>query len=120
MAEGSALEMRCAGNCTEGSNPSRSVPPRYEGLPVVDQIEVPEPRHSCRRIAVAGRAVSPRIHAQARTCHNSGLGRVAYGHVEFEGRNVPFHGFHGPDPFSKSISVMMSAGLQTALRLKSH
>ena len=24
MAEGAALEMRCAGNCTEGSNPSRS------------------------------------------------------------------------------------------------
>ncbi len=24
MAEGTALEMRCAGNCTEGSNPSRS------------------------------------------------------------------------------------------------
>ena len=25
MAEGAALEMRCAGNRTEGSNPSRSV-----------------------------------------------------------------------------------------------
>ena len=25
VAEGTALEMRCAGNCTEGSNPSRSV-----------------------------------------------------------------------------------------------
>ena len=24
VAEGTALEMRCVGNCTEGSNPSRS------------------------------------------------------------------------------------------------
>ena len=83
MAEGTALEMRCAGNCTEGSNPSRSV------LPLNSLIK-------------------------------AGNGPFGYGQVEFDGRAVPFHGSQRPAPFSKSIRVMMSAGLHTPLRLKSH
>ena len=54
MAEGAALEMRCAGNRTEGSNPSRSV---WQSAITSDPDRVPLLNQQCVRAGFSGSAL---------------------------------------------------------------
>ena len=51
--------------------------------------------------------------------HNCGLAE-SQGQVVLIGRKVPFQGSNGPEPFNKSIRVIISAGVQRPLRSMSH